>query len=182
MYAWEEARLEAQRLLKRYDPDTFPIDVDAIAHSLGIRVLYGKLPAGTYGFIVKKTNKQAIIGINERLPETQQRFTLAHEVGHFIDRRNAGDSDYSFEDGNTTQEDDILEFYANEFAGALLLPTVALLEKLEMFNEDPFAWGLIAKHFGVSEKVLVKRILRLDEDSTPSEPSDKRTRPETSPA
>ncbi|MHC9941634.1 ImmA/IrrE family metallo-endopeptidase [Corynebacterium diphtheriae] len=61
--------------------------------------------------------------MNSNEPEVRQRFTLAHEIGHLVEREHLGkDVEYSFIDYRNNGKCDLHEFYADEFAGSLLMP------------------------------------------------------------
>ena len=87
-------------------------------------VLVAKLSQGISGFIFKEEEENPEIYINSSEPPVRQRFTLAHEIGHLVERTMvAGDYDFSFMDSRRPNPNDynLHEFFADEFAGALLI-------------------------------------------------------------
>ncbi|KAM9863020.1 hypothetical protein ACI1US_01022 [Leucobacter sp. BZR 635] len=155
MLVKEAAQLAARRVLKDRWDDSFPVDPIAIAAAYGIEVSFESLLPGISGAIVAKPGDVKIL-IEENENFGRQMFTAAHELGHFIERRDKGDNEYSFVE-RRTNEYDLHEFYADEFAGNLLMP------------EDEFrrVWGIyeseymIASHFGVSPSAAAHRKRRL---------------------
>ena len=112
-----------------------PVDVDGLARALNIDVNYAFLQSGISGMIEKKENEKYVISINAQDPRTRQRFTLAHEVGHFIyhkDKMGDGiDDDRAYRSTNigkyhSTRIGIKEETQANRFAANLLMPWSAI--------------------------------------------------------
>jgi len=150
---WQEARRQAAALRRQFGTSS-PY---AICSSLGIEVAEVRLPAGVSGLIVKERGEDARIFVDADNVEGRRRFTCAHELGHFVDRVNvAGDDDFSFRDERSTRYD-LHEFFADEFAGELLMPG---REFVSRYKESPSVTALAAQ-FGVTAKAVEKRIVRL---------------------
>ncbi len=104
----------------------------------------------------EKNDNKPTIYIKKTLPDTRKRFTLAHELGHFVLHKKAGvkfrldgfdyssDADYALE-----------ETEANFFAATILVPKEEL-KKLRSFFDNNFE--VIADYFGVSKEVVENRI------------------------
>ena len=71
----------------------------------------------------------------------------------------ADDDDYSFIDYRKSDDYNLHEFYADEFAGALLMPADELL-RIVMDRGEYVA----AEHFGVSVPAVRKRCGRLEKN------------------
>lgn len=113
-----------------------------------------------YSGVLLKKNEHAApeIYINSKEPLPRQRFTLAHEIGHLVERTVvAGDPDFSFVDLRSGEGYDLHEFFADEFAGALLMPADDLNQTI---GERGLA-GAVAR-FGVSVPAIQKRLARLE--------------------
>lgn len=117
--------LEAQWL----DPATpsYPVDPVVIARRLGINVYRVELPAGVSGYIVKRDPASAPdIFVNSEHAPVRQRFTVAHELGHYFKRKGMGpefNTRYALKrDRLASCGTDDEEIYANQFAAALLMP------------------------------------------------------------
>lgn len=158
---WEAARAEARAVLEGMGSalGRFPVDLDAIVRQVGAQVKYASLEPGLSGFIVKLRDSAPRIYINADEPEVRQRFTVAHELGHYYERMTIADDDsFTFRDARG-EKYDLHEFYADEFAGELLMPLDAFREH---WHKDPNL-NAIARYFDVSYDAVVfrkKRLLR----------------------
>ncbi|WP_425292319.1 ImmA/IrrE family metallo-endopeptidase [Corynebacterium mayonis] len=63
----------------------------ALAGTLGAGVVFRPLDSSISGVVVKEDDADPIIYINSNEPEARQRFTLAHEIGHLVERKNLAD-------------------------------------------------------------------------------------------
>lgn len=125
MLVWQAARKKAAQVRDSYEMGT-PADLKWLCFQLGIRVVEGNLK-GSSGLIIKEAGSDPTIYLEESDSELRKRFTLAHELGHYFERVEAEDDQYSFRDKSTFQEArgdtyGLMEFYADEFAGELLMP------------------------------------------------------------
>ena len=99
MRVWEAAEEAARKLWERYQQPNGLADLQAICDAYGIRVLHTPdLPNGVHGMIVQEgENTPARIYVNSNDSPERQRFTLAHEIGHYVERQTIGKSSrYSF--------------------------------------------------------------------------------------
>src|SRR5258708_59499 len=76
------AERSAQALLRQQQVGDPPVPVEAIAAGLGIEVSYRPLEGDISG-ILRRAADHVLIGVNALEPKTRQRFTIAHELGHF---------------------------------------------------------------------------------------------------
>lgn len=160
MLVWQQAREDAESVARGYDRDgTFPRDVRTIAEMIGLEVIVAPLTENTSGLIIKRnkySNPQIYVDSTEL--EVRQRFTIAHELGHYFERMNADDSEYSFVDRRGGGKYDLHEFYADEFAGTLLMPHDEI-RRLQESGKSPIE---MAAHFGVSVAAMNTRLKRLE--------------------
>lgn len=98
------------------------------------------------GMIIKDNNAAAHIFVNTSEAYPKQRETLAHELGHLVERALRGDQEYSFLDLRESTPTNLHEFYADEFACALLMPPEEFT-KLQANGETIFS---IAAYFNVT--------------------------------
>lgn len=109
------------------------------------------------GFIIKEEDTDPRIYINSAESLHRQRFTLAHEIGHLVERQSvAGDLDYSFTDYRSQGNYDMHEFFADEFAGELLMPAGPFIDSLRARGEVG-----ASVDFNVSVPAVQTRIARL---------------------
>ncbi|MBH0054491.1 ImmA/IrrE family metallo-endopeptidase [Salinibacterium sp. SWN139] len=155
MLVKEAAKQAAVRTLEEYWDGSFPIDPVAIAEAHDIEVQFTPLVAGVSGAILAEPGEVVIV-IDETENYGRQMFTCAHELGHYIERKDSGDEEFSFVE-RRTQKYDLHELYADEFAGNLLMPEDEFREQLTASDSVYLA----ASHFGVSPLAIEKRKERL---------------------
>ncbi|MFI8221999.1 ImmA/IrrE family metallo-endopeptidase [Pseudomonas sp. NPDC085632] len=115
----------AARVLKRKGL-TPPYDLIELANSYG-ELRYRSFPFKADGITVGIGEQvRPTIYINSDCPETRQRFTLAHEVGHIVIPWHTGTVVSHLEPGSDDDEYWLMEQQANRFAAELLMPTVWL--------------------------------------------------------
>lgn len=163
MLVWQAARAKAQQITKSV-PVAGDNGLDTlrfIAEQYGAIVRVHPLRAEVSGVIHKPDpNSSPVITINETEPITRQRFTLAHEIGHLIERTEiAEDRDYSFIDYRSSTDYDLHEFFADEFAGELLMPEPEFSNWYKQHGE--FATSL---RYAVSLPAVRKRMERLQKN------------------
>lgn len=160
---FERARNEAKGVRAAYRVPTSGTEgLERIAAVLGAEVFFEPLAKDQAGFIVKnKGDALAAIVINSNDIPERQRFTLAHEIGHLVERRGlAGDLNYSFMDYRDYRNGyDMHEFFADEFAGELLMPAVPLLTEISRTSQYE-----AAAKFGVTPSAVERRMARLQKN------------------
>ncbi len=113
----------AERLLWSYGV-TAPshIDLDGIANDHGAEVRYR--PLGGCEARLVAYGERAVISVSPASVEGRQRFSLAHELAHWICDRKTGSFQCAKEDiGPQNDEAKSVEAYANVYASQLILPT-----------------------------------------------------------
>jgi Zn-dependent peptidase ImmA (M78 family) len=132
-----EAERDARKLLANYwDEDLYPVDPFRIASDLGVTVFRGDLPEDLSGML-RVVNGDVELYVDTDDAPRRQRFTAAHELGHFWQRKERGElvEGAAFIDRRgwrATAGTDPDEIYANAFAAALLMPR-AIVEHLHAF-------------------------------------------------
>lgn len=134
MLVVEAAREAAVRTLEEHWDGTLPVDPISIAKELGIEVGFTRFDDELSGAIVADADKVQIL-IAEHESITRQVFTCAHEIGHYMERLEAKDKEYSFQEpsGNAFRngrggEWDLHELYADEFAANVLMPAERFID------------------------------------------------------
>ncbi len=117
-----------------------------------------------------REGNRAIIGVNATHPPTRQRFTIAHEIGHFLmhsERSMFVDKTVVFRDRSSSLGTDAEEIEANQFAAALLMPETLVLSEVKALvassksrNGDRWVKQL-AKQFDVSPQSMQFRLANL---------------------
>lgn len=162
-----EAR--AVELLRRHKIKEPPVDVAVIAEKEGAKVVFQDLEAHISGVLVQK-DKTATIGVNALHHPNRQRFSVAHELGHYLmhAERPAVFVDeilVHFRADATSDPADPRETEANAFAAAVLMPADWLKNDLRgrnidaLFGEVPLE--KLARRYRVSQLALSIRLVNL---------------------
>jgi len=156
---------QAFDVLTSLDAYEVPVPLELVAHRLGFAVK--KVPLGDEisGVLVVADGK-GHIGVNSEQAPVRQRFTIAHEIGHFLLHREDSvlfiDKTYvAFRDSESAKGEDRAEIQANQFAAALLMPGALLQRELNDQLVDLAATDIIDKmagRFGVSVQSMTFRL------------------------
>lgn len=164
--ALREAERDAAQLLESWwtTPDrTAPLPVDpmVLARNLGIVVRIDQLPFDESGKIVIPVDDEPIITLNYWDSHNRQRFTCAHEIGHYVRRQQSGGRGHTFVDYRGTLAGlgrDVEEIYANQFAAALLMPPHLVRRS---YVEQGWTVDEMASRFGTSVQAMELRLRNL---------------------
>lgn len=121
------------------------------------------------GMLVIKDG-HAIIGINNSHHPNRQRFTIAHELGHFVLHSDESkvfidNTPVFFRDEQASQGVSQTEIDANNFAAELLMPEDFIKEQLKKHPIDAFddfAIRRLAAQMHVSVQALTIRLAKLN--------------------
>ena len=159
----------ATQLLSELNINELPIPIRKIAELKGLIIHPFDLGANISGVLVID-KEQGTIGINPLESPVRQRFTIAHELGHYLLHRESEslfvDKHFKilFRSQGQTSTEIKKEQDANAFAAAILMPKNRLEEKI---NESSFdltddeAVKRIAQMFDVSVMAMTYRIANL---------------------
>ncbi len=113
-------------VLKQNPNIKIPIPLSEIAKNIGIVDVDYRPLGNLEGALVANEHKtKGVILINnskEAGTKERQRFTLGHEIGHFMIPRHGHKMSCSISDMNTTNKDEKIEIEANDFASKILMP------------------------------------------------------------
>jgi Zn-dependent peptidase ImmA (M78 family) len=113
---------------------------------------------------------RGVIGVDDKHHPNRQRFSIAHELGHFLLHPETGSvfmdrSPVLFRDGRSSEGVNQQETDANAFAAELLMPEVDLRAQWDVRPVDAFddmSVRRLAACFGVSAQALTIRLTNLD--------------------
>lgn len=137
--------------------DEYPVRLGDMAAALGVKVLRSTLPRGVSGQIGQEDGK-FVIRVNRHEAKHRQRFTLAHELAHFLLHKDQVVADGGWSEnvllrsGQPAQ----IEYEANRLASDLVIPSQKLAEALHDYN-GPITDEVIedlARKFGVSTTAM----------------------------
>lgn len=148
-YDPQRAARDAHRIAQAFTLETVPLDVEGLASALGLRVKRLPLDEKTSGFL-RQDGTAWIVGVNSLHHPNRQRFTIAHEIGHYLLHRDHA----PFEDGLLFRNDsrDAREREANQFAALVLMPAPQFNAALVEGNIED-----VAKRFKVSQQAAEYR-------------------------
>ncbi len=168
-------RTLVERILNVNGIDKPPVPVENLVATLGADLRYEPANDDLSGFLIRdpKKNQRAIIGVNLNHATNRKRFTVAHELGHFlmhqgdmvhVDRFNAV-FQVKLRSEEASKGTDIEEIEANLFAAELLMPASFLKLDLDSMQpqdiEDEEALRKLASIYEVSLQALTFRLVYL---------------------
>ncbi len=148
-----EVRAEIDEYLSEY-----PVKLGSIAKRLGVKVLLSTLPRGTSGQIGQE-NGDFVIRINRHEAKHRQRFTLAHELAHFLLHRDRVEAANGWSENVLLRAPDQpmqIEYEANRLASDLVIPSAQLSEATAEYSGPmtPEVIEDLARRFGVSTAAI----------------------------
>jgi Zn-dependent peptidase ImmA (M78 family) len=160
MTASKNIREKAHSILQMTGIKEPPVDVNMVSDRLGFRVIPFDFPDDTSAVLLIE-GKVRSIGVNSRHGIVRQRFSVAHELGHYL----SGHEDFSGEhhlkiEGRPIYEDPEYrqELEANEFAAELLMPRFILKKDVQEIGLDITA---LAQKYKVSEQAMWIQLINL---------------------
>ncbi|WP_370008187.1 ImmA/IrrE family metallo-endopeptidase [Sinorhizobium fredii] len=162
---FDRSPVDVERLAIEYSANTVP---ESPIH----QVIGGKIP-GCVGALVysETTPRQWGIIYDKMQPETRQRFTVAHELGHYLLHRRLIEQDDRYTNGIFCSEDSItrgagggIETEADQFAATLLMPLHDFRRQISAKDRADFdKLGQMARRYGVSLTAAILRWLEYTE-------------------
>lgn len=146
----------AQSYLEQHWNQQLPVDPVAIAQAAGVRV-FTNPDLGRYAGWFYEQEGTPTIEYNMRDPLVRQRFTIAHELGHFALRHGPRPRD-SFEEFSVNNYDPV-ETDANKFAAELLMPAAVVNGMIRTHNITDFE--RLAQMFNTSGVAMKFRLKNL---------------------
>jgi len=159
-----------RELLARHHVGAPPVNVEQIALAEQIQIVRSAADWSESGFLLRD-RKRIIIGVNSRTARKRQRFTIAHELGHWqlhdgkplivdqsvmINKR----------DDVSSQATDTEEIEANRFAARLLMPKDFVQAAIQHHMKSGIGSreeliSVLARHFDVSADAMGYRLINL---------------------
>lgn len=153
--------LQAQKIFSELAGRKIPVPIEDVAEKLKIAISYA--PSEEYsGMLIRREDQQTLMGVNSNEPKTRMRFTIAHEIGHFIfDKKNVS---IDYRDTTKVQEKSPEEKRADYFASCLLMPKKELKLDFDQVPTNSFDKEKLvefAKKYQVSQDAMKYRLLNL---------------------
>lgn len=160
---------KVEELLKHFQYINPPIDIEGIVKKLGINLKGQMLDDKISGVLYRGRKNDTIIIYNEKHHEQRQRFTIAHEIGHYFLHQNQElivDKAVLFRSDKKSGEDiNNIEVEANKFAAELLMPKFLIendFKRAIIKNKDvEQVIKVLAEKYNVSLSALTIRLNNL---------------------
>lgn len=163
-----QAKNEAKRVWETNIGKYGKTDPESLSKKLGVKVVYEKLDDEVSGVLVVQEAKP-IIFINTEHHLNRQRFTIAHELGHYLLHKQEQvhvDNDFTIAYRNTKSStgENLHEIEANQFAAELLMPEKCVEQylaenKIALITETTILE--MSNFFGVSLQAMTIRLSTL---------------------
>jgi predicted transcriptional regulator len=166
------ARAAAEKLVASLGIQAAPVDVEQVASALRLRVVHEDLGEDVSGLLVSR-GRSAGIAVKRGDAPVRRRFTIAHEIGHFvlghhIQRNEMVHADQHhqviYRSQSASQGLDPLEVQANQFAASLLMPAKIIREEVASLRKPLQEADVkaLAQRFRVSEQAMTIRLTTLN--------------------
>jgi Zn-dependent peptidase ImmA (M78 family) len=161
----------AEKTLRNTDTYRVPVAIDLVAQRLNLTMEAAALGEKVSGMLVVKGDRGAI-GYNSAHARVRQRFTISHEIAHYLLHTKKGGKAQLFidrhvtyrRDENSSTGVDHEEVEANQLGAALLMPKSLVQDEIrrqDLNLDDEDAISLLAKRFQVSTAAMSNRLVNL---------------------
>lgn len=168
--AYKDYEEKASKILKDLNITAPPVSIEQVVTSMGIQIKPFDFGDDVSGALLIDKEK-SVIGYNPFEPPVRQRFTIAHELGHYILHLKSAKSKlfvdkkilYRNQESSTGQV--VQERQANNFAATILMPAFMIYEevrKKELKFIDEYSIKELADTFNVSQQAMTIRLTNLD--------------------
>ena len=152
-------------ILKQNPSLPLPVPVEELAGLAGISKIEALSSDGFEGALISNPEKSAgAIFYNANRPVSRRRFTIGHELGHFLLPWHRQTSFNCTSDDISARANADWEIQANQFSAELLMPRQLVKRRL-VANRDPELMHIAAlsAEFGTSFEMSARRMMELSE-------------------
>lgn len=146
----------AQQALESAHCNEPPVPVNDVAKALGLEVVPFAFHDKISGLLKAD---EGVIGVNKAHHPYRQRFSVAHELGHFVLGHGMGDSYREETVDDFFDKTDFHEREANLFASLLLMPGAWVKQSIK--DNKGMDIDKLSKSFDVSRQAITIRLLEL---------------------
>lgn len=131
---WRHVNADHMQVVFQHTKE-IPVQLGAIAKDLGVSVKLSTLRPGISGHIRRESGAY-VIRINRHEVRERQRYTLAHELAHFLLHRDEIDRSGGIEDNVLYRSgaSEKMEYEANRLAADLVMPMAAVKRELKLLE------------------------------------------------
>ena len=167
----ENLEEKAEKTLRDTDAYRVPVAIDLVAQRLNLTMEAAALGEHVSGMLVVKSDRGAI-GYNSAHARVRQRFTISHEIAHYLLHAKKSEKAQLFidrhvafrRDEKSATGVDREEVEANQLGAALLMPKSLVQQEIKRQDlnlDDEEAINLLAKRFQVSTAAMSNRLTNL---------------------
>lgn len=169
----ENAKNAAVEILKLSKDAEIPVRIIEICRNMGFSVYQQDLPRDICGYIMingelkDRFSTDRIVSVNSRESNKRRRFTVAHELAHFLFDFNPNQSIQYFNMFELDHvSDDSKEERANRFAAELLMPEKIFIDKYNELQQNDSRKDFysivqeLSDYFLVPPKAVERRIVK----------------------
>lgn len=147
--------------------DKIPVDLSTLCSTLGVHLHQAYLDPDISGMLEQDTRGSFKITVNAAHVPVRRRFTIAHELGHYVLHRNlvgnGVDDNVAYRSTTAGKYHNTAigpkeETQANKFAANLLMPKDMIDQAINSGMEDT---KVLADYFEVSEQAMKIRLGRI---------------------
>lgn len=147
--------------------ETIPVKITKIASELGITIYRANMSKNISGAIFGKNigfdNEKYIIYVNGSHHINRQRFTIAHEIAHFLLHKDRIEDNLTDSAMYRSRLSNVLERQANTLAAEILMPIKEL--RNYVYEKRIADIKTLASIFEVSKKTMQIRLRDIDKDN-----------------
>lgn len=168
--AGADPRKLAKSILDQLPRDTLKVPVRKIAEAIDIFEIREEALSGLEGALIVPPDKsEGLILIHQDRPEIRKRYTIAHEIGHYVHPYHRANSregfrcrakDFTIEKSKSNDLHARMEAQANEFAAELLMPAGAVADFIRSKADADLRHILeLARRHDVSREAAARRYI-----------------------
>lgn len=124
---WHRLSREIRAIIERYQ-QSVPVDLRGLARELGVPIKAATLPPGISGEI-RPSDNGYVVRVSRHDSNGRQRFTVAHELAHFILHRPLIGQGITDDALYRSNQSDSVEAEANRLAADILMPAYQVEER-----------------------------------------------------
>ncbi|EIE01370.1 MULTISPECIES: ImmA/IrrE family metallo-endopeptidase [Leptospira] len=159
----------AELFLEENNITKYPVNIKKLIKKAGLQLVEMELPGDVSG-ILEVNGKEYTVFVHEKHHEHRQRFTMAHELGHFLIHQPKAthiDRKSFFRSPSSSEALNYEEIEANRFAASLLMPKEWVIKEINHFaslhggdliDNDQDLIEYLADEFDVSYAAMAFRI------------------------
>lgn len=150
----------------RQNPDLpVPVPLEDLAQLAGISKIEAFASDGFEGaLIANATKSEGAIFFSSRAPRARQRFTIGHELGHYLLPWHRQLTFQCTAEDISARTNKDWEIQANQFAAELLMPASLLKRRLTALREPELAHILaLGQEFETSVEMTARRVVELSD-------------------